>query len=540
MYSWKSPVEVSTLNKIGALYTNEMIKISRKISVWIMVGLIILASIAAPFLVKRIVLEYRDAYTYETIDKTTITKERDSINEQFGDSDSYLTHATLQFNQDGNVVEFFATLINLPSSLYEEYSKLSMYNVVLANYDFDRYPINDTILSRTAYTTLRDSFSNITYLNVIPFEERDDDWLREYTDASIRLETAQKALLNHDADALADLLQENADSSSRNSITSTFYGAVLVPALRAGTFGDLSPKEAMDLIGMNLSIQSLQDTVDTGVLQLDYASFRPLSETQRHQYEDKITILNYMIEHNNAVSSEKVEITYYNIFSLNLPKLFLILLLIIVAGSSIAQEMATGSIKSLIIAPVKRWKIFTAKLLSIFTWIFFGSFLIISINTLMNYILLGSEYISPYYYVSGGTVKSIPYMLFMFLYFLVDNLSLIVYILAAFMISCLSKNTGLAVGITTGLFLGNSFTSSFFQMIGQKRWIDFLPSSNMNLTKLVFPNLYLFGDADMSGLSIAFGGNANNSLSFSLIYLTVLVLILLLTAYDGFVKKDIQ
>ena len=61
----------------------------------------------------------------------------------------------------------------------------------------------------------------------------------------------------------------------------------------------------------------------------------------------------------------------------------------------------------------------------------------------------------------------------------------------------------------------------------------------MDLAGKIFPYFDLSGylDAGDAGL-FGIGGNTL-SLRFSLIYLAVLVFILLLTAYDGFVKRDI-
>jgi len=65
-----------------------------------------------------------------------------------------------------------------------------------------------------------------------------------------------------------------------------------------------------------------------------------------------------------------------------------VILVMILAGGSVSSEMSTGSIKSLIISPTKRWKIFTAKILSLLT--------IGVIATFIAYIfIIDNEYIIP-------------------------------------------------------------------------------------------------------------------------------------------------
>ena len=200
--------------------------------------------------------------------------------------------------------------------------------------------------------------------------------------------------------------------------------------------------------------------------------------------------------------------------------------------------MATGSIKSLIIAPVRRWKIFLAKLLSITTWCIAGGLLLVLTSTLTTMLLHSDISLPSYLYVSGGTIHYIPYLLYMILTFFVDSLSLFVYILLAFMISCITKNSGISVAVSSGLILGANLPTILVAMIGRKRWIDFLPSINMNISNLVFPFSKLMYGTTLSELGSEEA--LNNPLSFSLIYTGVLVIILLAIAYDAFTRRDIQ
>ena len=133
-----------------------------------------------------------------------------------------------------------------------------------------------------------------------------------------------------------------------------------------------------------------------------------------------------------------------------------------------------------------------------------------------------------------------PNYLFTLLFFLADNISLFVYLLAAFTISCLTRNTGIAVGVSTGLVLSTGITSSLVDLFGHKRWIDFLPSSNMDLVSKVFPYLKLSGFVDAEDAGMLGITSSSQPLSFSLIYLAILVFILFLIAYDAFIRKDIQ
>ena len=532
MLSWRSWVEVVKLSKITALYTNEMIKLSRKMFVWGLIILMAVSAFALPFMSNRL-LSGTEYSSVSEIGKTEITKRRDTVKTALGDPNKYVTHETLRFTLGKETVELFATKLNLDEDNIYDYSNMCCYNAILANYDFEQYPITGTYLSLNAFSEYLHYYNELCGLNVIPFDERDSKWFATYSSCAESFDLAKEAFFYHDYDAYLSLIEKEAGvgNSTQVSIIKRLHD--LDPK------GTLSVEEA-ETIHYALSLyHSYQSNLSSGV-EVVNGSYVPLSAQRREQIENSLMILDYQIS-NNCLPTERTERAIdAKQISLRISRFFLVILLILIAGSSISQEMATGSIKSLIIAPVKRWKIFTAKLLALFTWVIAGSILITAISTLSTSIYMGSSALPPYYFCSGGQVLSIPNYLFSLLHFLADNISLFVYMLGAFTISCLSRNTGIAVGISTGLVLTNGVSSLFSEIFGRQRWIDFLPFSNMDLTSNIFPysNLIGYPSSDGSGLF----GSANNSvsLSFSLIYLGVLVFILLLIAYDAFVRKDIQ
>lgn len=511
-----------------------MIKLSHKISVWILVGLMLIATFLTPLYIWK-QFKNQNLYEQEYPTKTSITKERDSIAEQLGDTDKYTKRASLQFMQGDHVVDLFATYYDLPDSLYDQYALLYCYNAMLANYDFDKYPIGDTYLAFRAYSNFSMQCHTMVELNAIPFEERDTSWYNEYINQNELLELSRTALFNHDYNAFYEYLKANNKGyySYDNIIENVFK-----KFLEIDPNGELSIDETNNYISAFYAIFDFKETLELGV-EYDGNTYQFLTDARKKEIEDKVTILEYQLQNNKLASIMSTDVTQANLYTQAFPRFFLMLLLILVAGSSVSQEMATGSIKSLIIAPVKRWKIFVAKLMSVFTWVIVGSFLITLISTTMYSCLYGSDILQPYYYVSGGEVKTIPFFLFSLLYFLVNNISLFIYILLAFMISCMTKNAGLSVGITSVLLVGNTFVNSLILIFGNRTWIDMLPSSNMNLVPLIFQNIILYSTGTDEVLTLL-SGNPTNSLQFSIIYLVVLAGTILLIAYDAFVKKDIQ
>ncbi|HAU50770.1 MAG TPA: hypothetical protein DCW43_03245, partial [Clostridiales bacterium] len=138
------------MSKIFALYTNEMIKLSRKLSVWILVILMAAASFCIPILLHRNT-SIETSVDYSPIEKADITKDRDTEMNTLGDPNRYVEHTTLRFTIENETVEFFATRLKLDEDMLRSYSNLACDNAILTNYDFDKYPITSTYLSYISY-----------------------------------------------------------------------------------------------------------------------------------------------------------------------------------------------------------------------------------------------------------------------------------------------------------------------------------------------------------------------------------------------------
>ena len=194
-----------------------MIKLSRKISAWILVFLMTMTSVLLPLIVKRL---YRNGYEVSTsvsFSKSEVQTYRDSLSESLGDTNQYVEHETIRFNVNSEVVELFATKINLEDSDVRDYSLLSCYNAILANYDFENYPISDSFLSFHALVSYIDINHSLCNLNTDPFSERDNAWYELYRETTDSLDLAKQALFNHDCHAMAILVEDQ--GSSLNGIS---------------------------------------------------------------------------------------------------------------------------------------------------------------------------------------------------------------------------------------------------------------------------------------------------------------------------------
>ncbi len=521
------------MNKICALYTNELIKLKSKASTWILLALMIVSSFLTPIILGQFYIEglssYND-YLAESLTKEQVTHLRDSYSKNLGDIDKLIQHETISYNVNNKLQEVFSTYLTFNEDDLQSYENYLIYNTLLAGYDFDKYPITETYLSKYAYYEYRHYQYRICDLNSEPFDARDSEWFAAYDIATKCLDNAKKALFNHDYAPLIEAMRlDNFEDEAKR----------VERLSKVDLDKNLGVNEADHLMNLLNEQETAEDCIRTGtepVQTEDGDRLKLLTSSKRNQLEERIKIIDHLFEKKETTNIMRIAAMEVSKLAQSIGRFFLIVLLIVVAGGCISQELSTGSIKSLIIAPVKRWKIFLAKFLSVLTVVIVGSLILTCIVAIGTAIRFGTENLPSYYYVSDGVVKELSFYLYSLLHFLVDNISLFIYVLLAFTISCMTKNTALSVGVSMGLILFNSLGSSFITMFGQKRWIDFLPFSNMDFSSFAFPHESLIGSLSVfESTSIN-----NNSLLFSTAYILIMIFILMLIAYDGFVKKDIS
>ena len=535
MHSYKLREEELKLNKIAALYSNEMIKISHRISVWIVTVVMIAIAILAPIAFSAAEEGlYEDENYWDTVDfKADLIKKKDSLAQTLGDTNDFVRHSNVQFTINNERREVFSTWLDCDEEKASDYSDLICANNLLSGYDFDARPYGKSWLSVVALRSYYSCHHQICQMNRTPFEERNDEWYSMFMLYSQAFDYYYEALFTNNMQSFYN------GEKLLSTVGDNYYEPEIIQrVIDIDPSGTMTFEETATLMEMLVEMHSTELALQSNLNLSRNELPRILTASDKAHLQDKVSILNYKFVHRQHYSEKSAFAHQLNTLTISLGRFALIILLVLVAGTSVSQEMATGSIKSLIIAPVRRWKIFLAKLLSITTWCIAGGLLLVLTSTLTTMLLHSDISLPSYLYVSGGTIHYIPYLLYMILTFFVDSLSLFVYILLAFMISCITKNSGISVAVSSGLILGANLPTILVAMIGRKRWIDFLPSINMNISNLVFPFSKLMYGTTLSELGSEEA--LNNPLSFSLIYTGVLVIILLAIAYDAFTRRDIQ
>ncbi len=519
------------MNKIKALYENEMIKIIRRPSIIAVLAVMVVFSLFWPIVLSVI---YLTQYSDTGIDYPK-EKVENSLAEamfQSGNVASLTVNETVTIEVDGQAKE-------IPMIYYEaEYDQIrALANKeccedLLSNYDFDKYPLGNTWLSFKGLMSYVTYKSDMYQMNTTPFEERDSDWLKNYEQAGMAVDNIRKALIQHDYESYCEALKMHGKAFDASEDYEIKRVKKLMETDPAGELGYSEASYMMDYLSQ---IDDKKEMIDSG---LDYELPRILTEQKKAQLANEIKILEYKLEKHNAYDEKSFAALQVMTITRSINQFVMVVLVLLIAGSSISQEMATGSIKSLIIAPVRRWKIYTAKLLSIVTWMIAASVLMSLLVCFSLCITFGFSMLPPYLYVAGGAVVEMPSIIFIILYDLAKNIWIFFYAFVAFMISCFTKNTGVSVGMSVGLLLAHTIPNYFAETNFPRVLLEFTPIANMNFAGKAFPYATLMlAEADFAGLEEIY---IDNPMNFSLLYCVILTLTILFIAYEQFTKKDIQ
>lgn len=258
--------------------------------------------------------------------------------------------------------------------------------------------------------------------------------------------------------------------------------------------------------------------------------FSAEEEQQRQKLEDEVLLLQYRLDHGlksvafQVTMENASEMDFWTILGLSSMLINVIsLVIIIIAGGSIANEFTNGTIKFLLINPVKRWKIFLSKYVMILSMSFLLVLGFYVLNVLCTGLLFGfGDALNPYLYVADGVVQKIPGLLYILWQYLIGSVNLLVMGTLAFAISSLLRNSAVAIGVSVFALLAGSTVTMVLGGAFQMDWARFLIFANTDL------------NAVMSGMTMFPG----MTVGFSLAVIAVHMVIFFLIAWDGFMRRE--
>lgn len=213
---------------------------------------------------------------------------------------------------------------------------------------------------------------------------------------------------------------------------------------------------------------------------------------------------------------------WYNIYYGSPMISLLSIMMIVVAGGIMANEFSGGTIKFLLVNPVKRGKIFFSKYftLAVFTAVMS---VIIFIVTLLAGLIFGREGLSAQYLIySDGVISNGSVLSVVITPYLFALVSTCVTVTLAFMISSAMRSSAVSIGVSIAVLLVGSGVTSILASL-EMDWGRFLVFANTDLNSI------------MNGNSLF----AHHSLTFAVINIIVYMVVFLLTAYDGFTRREV-
>lgn len=274
-----------------------------------------------------------------------------------------------------------------------------------------------------------------------------------------------------------------------------------------------------------------QKSIRTGI---DYQSNRVLTAEQKKKYEDDIKINIYKIE-NNIENQNYANKTNYRMMFESLAPGFVITVIaifaMIVAGGAISSEVSTGTIKFWALTPNKRWKILTAKILSIIFYLVVITLIMSILSVIFANLFFNTEGYE-YIFVKNGNVERIGNVLFTIEYYFAKLIPVIIFTIFALMLSVITRNTSVALGLSLATYMGNSIAMLIINAYIKKDWVKLIPFNNLNIAGKIFSNFQSMTSTGLENTTIT-------SLGFSLVVLAVCTILMLVTMYDSFNKRDI-
>jgi len=294
----------------------------------------------------------------------------------------------------------------------------------------------------------------------------------------------------------------------------TWVMTILLVAMIAGMFGLTKWIQTT----MNSSEQDWKTDVQADLVSTqEQLGNSTLATSEREELEGKEKVLEYRLVNSvqplEGNSRETMIMESAGVGSI------VVLLAVIVAAGIVASEFTQGTIKMLLSRPVKRWKILTAKYVTVHL---FGILLMLVgfvVSIICAYILFsagngrelvwnGKEVVAASVWGKGLYILLLSYA------------NVFVTATFAFMIGSVFRSSSLAIGLSLfSYFMGNTLVV----LLAKYEIVKYIVFTHINLT------MYESGSMFVEGITMP----------FSLAVLAVYIVVFLVISYTTFTKRDI-
>ncbi len=515
------------MRKLFALYINELVKIFKRVSVLvmliIMVVLVGLYTLLSSFSYSSVISDFLGgAYDDTQAELAALKEERATL------------EIRIKAAQASSSTDAAATLQELESDLIYTDNEIYILNLCIES-GVQRY--NEVSFRRDAIDKISQYLFDLISLR--RQASNDAEAALQVEQYEKYVETLSDIVKNNDYKSYIEFSKEsvnlNTDITDEEREIELEYYDLLYLNDPSGS-GKIS-----GLTNALLNIKNERISLLRGINTVDTAKYNmPLSMDDEEYIKNKLAVDLYNVEHGYLALYDRYSADYSKATAVNnaitFGTVFIAILVMILAGTAISKEIATGSIKSLIIAPVKRWKIMTAKVLALLTLTLLSMALLFILSLGLCTLLFGTSVQIPYVYASAGKAKELSYILYELSVLGISSVKVIVYSAFALLLSTITRNSALSVGLSIGTYFGVSNISTILTTTMSGEWTKFIPFEHFNMLGRIFTYSPVYIN-DYSGM---FGIITNTPLMFSVVYLAVLTVTMMITSYDSFNHRDIK
>lgn len=264
------------------------------------------------------------------------------------------------------------------------------------------------------------------------------------------------------------------------------------------------------------------------VVNMESAS-QELEYKEKQEYNDSLEkreINRYILENNVDINKTNdvrgILKSFFNEYGL-----FIIVMIIMVAGTIVSEEFNKGTIKLLLVKPYSRNKILLAKFITVLIMIVFSIIAVVAMELIVGGIIFGFDSLSVpvlEYNFINGTLEIMNILTYLGIEVLTQLPKLILLATLAFACSTLFNNSAVAIAIP---LLGYMSADMINMLVIQFKvqFMKFFVSLNWNFEEYLFGNL-----PNMEGMT----------LSFSAIICAIYFIVMLIPTFIAFKKKNIK
>lgn len=221
---------------------------------------------------------------------------------------------------------------------------------------------------------------------------------------------------------------------------------------------------------------------------------------------------------------------------------------VFLAGASVSSEFSRKTVNMLVIRPASRTKILLSKLAACLTAVYSALIAGVLAYWLIKGIMMGfSDYLQPYLWYDGTTVKSCSFGLWFIGRCALASLGTVAYTILAFVLSAVTRSTPVSTVLPMLWFaLGNVVNYIIYAICNRLEItgiVRYLPSMYSNLWNFATEGLFASnGDFNIIGLLTAglLGADAGLDLLHGAIVLPVFTIIIAVIGFVTFAKRDIK